>query len=250
MTPTTTNSAHQSAKALFFSALSECMHNGSHYITKAAIEQIIAAKQISIVHSSIGRYLFEALRKGIINDAGRGWYSSLAVRFSLDTKPVYRIIKQLSAAFPLATFSCWSTAQINAYTQHMLNRFVTFVYVEAELVATFAEFLREAGYRVYADPGKAEIEKTFVIDKDTIVIREAISKQPEGENHAAPIEKLLVDLVWESKKLQFIDEIEAQTICNNAIAAGRVNVAELLGYASRRTLDFAWLKMSNNSKLF
>ena len=256
LTPQESQIIHQSvnnevtatAKSDFHHALSTITPQLPPYLESIQFSNIISLHNIPLSPASFSSYLSEAVQKELIFDAGRGWYSTLKTPLELDTKPVSHIIKQLSAAFPLAAFSCWSTAQLNAYTQHLLNRFVTFVHTEPDLFEPFAEVLRKTGYRVYTDPGKAEAEKSFFIDKDTVVLRKAITKQPEDENHVAPIEKILVDLVWESGKLPIIDESEAHRICTNAINAGRVNMAELLGYANRRTLDFSWIKLSNNSK--
>jgi len=42
-----------------------------------------------------------------------------------------------------------------------------------------------------------------------------------------------------------MNESEARLVVENATAAGRVNVAALLGYAGRRLLDFSGLKTIN-----
>jgi hypothetical protein len=110
---------------------------------------------------------------------------------------------------------------------------------------TVADELRSLGYTVFVNPGKADLQKHFRVDEKTVVIRPSITKEPSGETHAAPIEKILVDLVWEAKHLKFVDEFDASEVANNATAAGRVQMAALLAYAKRRLLDFSWLRTIN-----
>jgi hypothetical protein len=87
------------------------------------------------------------------------------------------------------------------------------------------------------------------VDEKTVVIRPSISKQPQGEGHVAPIEKILVDLVIEATTLKFMDESESRLIVENATAAGRVMIATLLGYAKRRLVDFVTIKTINQVQI-
>jgi len=235
----------QSNKKIFFNILANIFKNTSPYFPESAIKELVTEKQLPITEGTVSQYLFEAVKNSIVFDAGRGWYSSLANFFDLNIKPVKSLISLLSKGFPLLDFSCWSTEQVNPFAQHLMSQFLTFVYVESDSIGPVSEYLRDRGYSVYADPGKAILNEMFRIVDKTIIVRKAITKQPDGKNHAAPIEKILVDLVWESQKVPFVDESEAHTICDNAAVSGRVNMAELLGYAKRRTVEFGWLRAVN-----
>ncbi|MFC1584544.1 DUF6577 family protein [Fibrobacterota bacterium] len=199
--------------------------------------------------SSLKTYLSKAITDKFIFDAGKGWYSHIPKTFNLDIKPINKFIILFKKDLPLLDFSCWSTEQINPFTQHILNSHITFIDSDSDAIETIGEVLRDKGYSVFENPGKRDVEKNFRVEGKTVVIRPSITKQPEGEGHAAPIEKILVDLVWESSKLGFIDESEARIIADNATAAGRVNMAALLGYAKRRKVDISWLKTINQVQL-
>lgn len=218
----------------------------SAYFQFQHIENILTKDNKNFLrHASIKTYLSNYVTKKIIYDAGKGWYSNLAIPFSLKTSPVKKILAELERSFPLLSFQVWSTAQINSYTQHLLSKHITFVSAESDAMGPIADVLRTKGHEVFINPGKSDVDKHFRLDKKTAVIRPSISKEPVSKNHAAPIEKILVDLVWESKHLKFIDEFEAQEVANNATAAGRIQMASLLGYARRRLVDFSWLKTIN-----
>lgn len=89
-----------------------------------------------------------------------------------------------------------------------------------------------------SNPGKS-IAEQFVHPGDrTIVLRPAIVKQPEAKDHAAPIEKALVDLVIEAQKLKLLDTPEVQRIIDTALGAGLLQLAVLLAYADEKRETF------------
>jgi hypothetical protein len=233
------------SKDKFQIAISLMVQGLPAYFPASKIKQLISEKQFPITDGTASQYLFESVKNGLFFDAGRGWYSSIANSFVLNAKPVNSLVSSLTKVFPLLDFSCWSTEQVNPFAQHLMSRFLTFVYVESDSIEPVSEYLRNRGYSVYADPGKTILRDFFRIVDKTIIVRKTITKQPAGEKHAAPIEKILVDLVLESHKVPVIDESEAHTICDNATGSARVNMAELLGYAKRRTLEFGWLRTVN-----
>jgi hypothetical protein len=56
------------------------------------------------------------------------------------------------------------------------------------------------------------------------------------EKNKAKIEKMLVDLFMEMKKMSLIDKEEYVKIISNIILNYRINMAEMLDYADRREL--------------
>lgn len=122
-----------------------------------------------------------------------------------------------------------------------------FLYAEADALPSLAERLDERGWKVYANPTPSEAESGFRPGDKTVVLRPALSKQPEGEDHAAPAEKVLVDLVAEASRLRLMDTAEAQRVVTYAAQAGRVQVAALLAYARRRRVDILYFSQPTNS---
>jgi hypothetical protein len=205
----------------------------SPYFSLKDVRAYLATHSVACREELLREYLSEAMRTGAVYDAGRGWYSRLAEPFKLNTKPVAALARRLEKQFPLLEFTCWSTEQICGYGHHLLAKFVSFVHTDRDAMESVWEFLRDAGFDAYLNPwGQAARE--FAIRGRTVVIRPAISKQPTGPGHFAPIEKLLVDLAAETPLLHLTDESEAQTMITNALEGGRVQVPVLLGYAKRR----------------
>jgi hypothetical protein len=88
---------------------------------------------------------------------------------------------------------------------------------------------------VFANPGKSETEKQFMIRDRTIVIRPLVTEGPVS-GHYATIEKLLVDLFVEKNRLMLMDGIEYQRFVRNLIGSTRINMARMLRYARRREM--------------
>lgn len=217
------------------------------YFSHAAVVERLAELDIELPDDTLRSYLSEATSTAVIHDAGRGWYSRLSQALELDAKPIAPLVRWVEKAFPLLDFSCWSTAQINPWTHHMLATHTAFLYAEADALPSLAGHLGERGWKVYVNPTPSEAGSDFRPGDKTVVLRPALSKQPEGEDHAAPVEKVLVDLVAEASRLRLMDEAEAQRVVANAAQAGRIQVAALLAYARRRRVEIAYFSQSTNS---
>lgn len=189
--------------------------------------------------ATLNRYLVEFLRAGLLHDAGRGWYSSLATPFTLNREPVSSLVQLLNQTFPLVEFSCWSTEQIKGAMHHLLSRFVTFVNVEADSMESVWEHLRDAGWDAWLNPRGAEAAR-FTVRERTVVVRRESRKSPSKESFA-PIEKLLVELCFEARDLQLMALPEFHTMLANLAGTSRIQMGTLLSYAAERKLPLKQL---------
>lgn len=235
------------AKTTLFKRVLPTLCECSPYFSQVQIVIELEALELDLPEDTLRHYLSEAMSTGVVHDAGRGWYSRLAEAFVLDAKPVRPLVQAVKKQFPLLAFSCWSTAQINAYTQHLLSRHTALLYAEADALPSVAEHLRERGWQVLLNPKATEVAQQLRPSDKTVVLRPALSKQPEAQDHFAPIEKLLVDLLVEADALQLMDVSEAQRVLQNAVESARVPVAALLAYAKRRAVSVPLLEQSIKS---
>jgi len=195
-----------------------------------------------IKDSTLQTYLSREVAEKNIFSAGKGWYSKQGKEFQLNTEPVQKMIELLKQKFPLLEISCWSTEQINSFTHHMLGKHITFIYTDIDAVDSMHEFLLDNGYNSYANPTKKEIEKHFRVINSTVVLRPSIAKQPEDIKGASSIEKLLVDLIFENRKLNIMPEDEIECIFEGILRYGRINVSALFSYAKRREMNIQEIK--------
>jgi hypothetical protein len=206
----------------------------SKYYNIGAVRLWLQRRKLRCPAATLNRYLHEFTRGGLVFAAGRGWYSSLATPFTLNREPVSGLVQELTRAFPLVEFSCWSTEQIKGAMHHLLSRFVTFVNVEADAMESVWEHLRDAGWDAWLNPRGAEAAR-FAVRERTVVVRRESRKSPSKE-HIAPIEKLLVELCFETRDLQLMALSEFHTMLANLAGTNRIQMATLITYAAERKL--------------
>lgn len=210
----------------------------SSYFSLAAVKRSLSDANIELADNTLREYMSAAMAEGVVSNAGRGWYSRHTAQASLDPKPVAKVIRVVKKAFPLLDFCCWSTVQFNPFALHLIAQPTIFLYTESDALIIVADTLKENGWDSWANPGKAEAERYVRPGEKTVVLRPAISKQPVAADHAAPIEKALVDLMVESSKLQIMDPNEVQRIIDAVLQAGIVQLSVIIGYAEIRGVKF------------
>jgi len=99
---------------------------------------------------------------------------------------------------------------------------------------TLRDFLTENNYNIYLNPSKIEAEKFIELKTKTIILRPSVSSRISKEKNLTKIEKILVDLFMEMKKISLIDKDEYIKIISNIVLNYRINMAEMLDYADRR----------------
>jgi hypothetical protein len=202
------------------------------YFSTGAMAAGLRRRKLTCPSATLNRYLHEFKRAGVIYDAGRGWYSSLATPFTLNRKPVSSLVQELNQTFPLLDFSVWSTEQIASYGHHLLAKFVSFVHTDRDSMPSVFEFLRDRGFDAHLNPRGAAASQ-FTVRERTVVVRPKVTTQP-AEEHFVTIEGLLVELFVESRDLHLVDGSEYARIFSNLTRAGRILMGRFAEYAGKR----------------
>lgn len=200
------------------------------------LKKYFTEKEIRFEEDTLKRYLYLFKKNKLIYTAGRGWYSNAKKEFELDIKPVEKIIRLIKDKFPFLEFSCWSTEQLKGFFHHLPSQFITFIYADKDFLQSVKDFLIENDYNVYLNPHKIEAEKFVELKTKTVILRPSISLRVPKEENWAKIEKILVDLFIETKKIGLIDEEEYIKIFSNIILSYRINIAEMLDYSHNRKI--------------
>ncbi|MBA7555955.1 hypothetical protein ES705_48648 [subsurface metagenome] len=198
------------------------------------LNKYFVEREIVFKEDSLKKTVYRLKKAKIIYGAGKGWYSTIKEEFKLDTKPIKKIVTLVKKKFPLLEFSCWSTEQIKGYFHHLPSQFVAFVHADKDFLQSLKDFLSDSRYNVYLNPRKREAEKYVELNKKTIILRPAVSYRKPKNNNWAKIEKILVDLFMETKKINLMDMEEYKKIMSNIVLDYRINMAELLDHADRR----------------
>jgi hypothetical protein len=202
------------------------------YVSVVDVRNDLAKAVGKLQPATVNRYLVEFHKAGLIHDAGRGWYSSIAKPFTLNREPVSGLVQELNKTFPLLEYSCWSTGQIASYGHHLLAKFVAFVHTERDAMQSVFEFLRDKGFDAHLNP-RGTSASQFSIRERTVVVRPKVTTQPVDE-HFVTIEGLLVDLFVESRALALMDAGEYFQVFRNATGQGRISIARIVDYARQR----------------
>jgi len=212
---------------------------GKKYFSARALKAHLAKRRPKYAPLTINQYLYNLRAQEQLFNAGRGWYSTLPDALKLDTAPVRDLASSVKSKFPLLSFSCWGTEQIQSFVHHLQTSFVLFVYVETDAIASVTEYLIAKGYNAYHNPGLREFEKYFKPTDRSVVLRPSITEEPV-ENHYASIEKILVDLYLEKDRANLMDGAEYKRVFKNLAYSQRINIARLLRYAQRRKVKKAF----------
>jgi len=207
-----------------------------HYFHINDLKRYFTEKGNKFEEDSLKKYLYFLKKNEVIYPAGRGWYSNIQKEFELNIEPTKKIKKLLIEKFPLLEFSCWSTEQLKGFFHHLPSQFITFIYADKDFLSTLRDFLTGNNYNVYLNPYKAEAEKFIELKTKTIILRPSVSSRISKEKNLTKIEKILVDLFMEMKKISLIDKEEYIKIVSNIILNYRINTAEMLDYAHNRKI--------------
>ena len=204
-----------------------------HYFQIRNLKEALRERGVPFLDKTLRQYLYVLKKEKRLFSAGRGWYSNLSDPFSLDTRPIRKVTDNLREQFPLLSFSCWSTAQIQSYFHHLQSKNLIFVYVGKDDLLPLFEFLKENNYECYLNPTKRDLNTLFRASPETIILRQAISEEPRNGYFAA-IEKVLVDLFIEHERLQLFDTREYRTLFEKIVLQYRIDMARLMRYAGRK----------------
>lgn len=209
------------------------------YFSIGALRGGLSKRGGHFMPDTVKTYLSRQKKEGKIFDAGRGWYSSIAKPYQLDTAPVEKLVGELKTAFPLLDFACWSTEQLNEMLRHQLAKHVQFAYVERDAIDSVADWLKSHGYKTYANPGKQEL-KRFSIEGKTVVVLPLTTKTPKQGGFAV-IEKIMVDVLADTGDFSIINIPEFVAGASGAIKSHRIDMSELMKYSTRRKTDVSSL---------
>ena len=205
-----------------------------YYFNIQDLRKYFARNSIEYTDENLIKSIYRMKRSKIIYESGRGWYSKIKKEFVLDKYPIEKTIKLINKDFPFLEFSCWSTEQLKAFFHHLPSQFVTFIYSDKDFLVSLKDFLENNNYNVFLNPQKKEAEKFIYFRDQTAILRPSIAYREPKDRYFAKIEKIIVDLYMEAKKINLIDKEEYKRIVSNIVRNYRINLSETLDYAHNR----------------
>jgi hypothetical protein len=149
-------------------------------------------------------------------------------------KEIYQLVKKEK---PLLETCVWRDSIINEFTLHQPGIFFIFVEVERIGVDAVFDLLRDNYPNVYKQPTAEVFDNYVTYQNNAIIVIPLISEAPLTKVDDIPtisLEKLLVDLVRETKLHEAVQGAELTYVFREAINKYTINKTKLLRYASRR----------------
>lgn len=217
-------------RELYSSEIEKLLDSRSEFSTKDFFE-VMKECPAPTVYSRIRALV----TKGILTQIGKGKYAkgkSEAFSFTPGAK-AKKIYKELSEAFPMTSICVWQLAEVNNFTQHLINYDAIIVDVDRDSVESVYWALKQKNDKVIT------VKKMFddiSLFKDYIIIRNLVSDAPceVKDNIKTPtLEKFLVDIVCDKEFVAFHGR-EGRHIFETAAKQYPINESRLLRYAGRK----------------
>jgi hypothetical protein len=199
--------------------------------------------------ASLNRYMVEAVQAGRLHSAGRGWYSFLPERARLSAEPGLVLRDEVRGAFPLMSFSLWSTSQLNPWLHHLVGTNLLVLSASRDSLSVLANWLEDAGRRVALNPTQPEA-KQFSLREGMVLLRPLHSTAPLAPDGLAEVEGFLVELFLEVRDLGLFAMEEFQQAAYRLVSGQRVDLARLIQYSRRRKLGVRELIGNQLAALF
>ena len=207
------------------------------FISKKSIKQFIEVNDINVTSETLNSYIKEFKAQKIIYSAGRGWYTTVEKTGKLRTEPVEKIVSLLEKEYPFLEFNCWSTEQIQPYLHHLLGKHLTYVYTSREAISNVVDTLRDSGYSVLENPSKNELKESISKLNIDVIVRASIEREPTNDTHYSPIEKVIIDLVYENNMGEMYSETEITEAVKRMLKALYIDVASFTYYAYQKNIE-------------
>jgi len=207
-----------------------------NYFSMKDLRKFLNQNNIAYTNNNLKQSIYRLKLDGLIYESGRGWYSTIKEEFILTRRPIEKIIETINSNFPLLVFSFWSTEQLKTFFHHLPSQFVTFIYSDKDFLESLRDFLENNNYNVFLNPQKKEAEKFVHFKDQTVILRPSIAHREPKDKHFTRIEKIIVDLYMEAKKMGLIDKEEFKKIIENIMSNNRINLSEMLDYAHNRKI--------------
>jgi hypothetical protein len=210
---------------------------GKAYFSVKALKTYLKNEEIVFKDRTVIQHLYNMRDTGKIFNSGYGWYSTIPDSDLDIDDSISNLAQLISDKYPYLDFSIWSTRQIFNYFHHLPARHLILIYTDPDALHSLFDFLIDKGYTVYNNPTKEILNRHWIPEEDTVILRPEISQAPVSDTRFlwfATVEKILVDLYLEKDRLMYMDGAEFNRILDNILFKNRLNISTLLRYAGRR----------------
>jgi len=212
-------------------------------IKKTKLYSIVERLYPNLKENTFRKIIFELRKKNILHPVKRGLYT-------LEKKQIYnpdisgklkRISSSIQKEKVTDNYCIWETFWANEFMIHQPMRSVIVAEVDSDALETVYYLLKDKVYkRTYIKPDEQIMKQYVMEDIEPIILLPFKSRSPVINNSKITIpklEKILVDLYFDSKLFYWIRGDELTNIFNEAHRKYYLNFSTLLSYARGRRAD-------------
>ncbi len=213
------------------------------YITRSDIKAFFSTRfdpsDSKTLDARVSKLIFRLKNKELLFSIKSGIYKIETKRLFFPAKDnfIQKLHSVFKKQFPEIPYCIWSTQSLHQFMN--LQPFSHFYVFETErdmLDSAFYLF-KDININAYLNPDKEIMDKYISDSKNAVVIKQITSRSPliGSQKIKTPmLEKILVDVFFESDVFYVYQGNEMSNIFENAFKNYHINYSKLLNYADRR----------------
>ncbi len=212
-------------------------------IEKKELYKIIEKWYPDLKESAFRNKIQELRAMNVIFPVRRGLYTTEKKQIynPIISDKLKRIITAIQREKISDNYCIWETSWINEFMIHQPMSNVIIVEVDPDILETAYYFLRDNIYKkTYLKPNETIMKRYVAEEQEAIILLPYTSRSPVSHNKkitTPQLEKILVDLFFNSKLFYWIRGKELINIFNEAHRKYYLNFSTLLSYARGRRAD-------------
>jgi len=220
---------------------------GRQEVSKNELYRFLKEANPDLKPVSYDRKIYDWKKAGILQEVLAGVYQFDSGEKTEFMPPVSATLRKLGNAvskeFPLIDYSIWETRWLSGFMHHIpqTNFIIIEIGDEAEEMV-FNHFLASAGKLtgirgIFLDPDRKELNQKVWSSKESIIIKNLVSRAPVQEAGKIPVprlEKILVDLFCDTGLFMPFQGTDSDQVFSYADEFYKINWRTALSYARRR----------------
>jgi hypothetical protein len=216
---------------------------GADVITKSDIKaSYIAHYNVTDsdhLDARISKLIYRLRSKGRLISIKSGLYKIETKKTFLPAKDILiqKIHNLFKKRYPEISYCIWSTQCLHQFMNLQPFRHFYVFETEKDMLDSAFYLFKENNIDAYINPGKEITDKYILNRKNAVVIKQITSRSPLIESlrlKTPMLEKILVDVFFESDIFFFYQGNELKNIFEFAFKNYHINYSKLLNYADRR----------------
>ena len=225
-------------------------------VTKEDIFNYFIKFKTDLTESNLRMLIHQLRNNKIIIDVKKGVYS-FGIRpqyLPVIDKRISKLGQETLNKKYAGNYLIWDSLWLNEFTTHQTTSSLVIIECEKDYLESIYYLLKDNNLsNVYIQPNKHIIDTYISENKNSIIVRQTISRSPFNTVaglRIPSIEKMLIDLFADKDMFFAFQGQELKNIYYNSISRYQINYSKMFTYAKRRNRYHQLISFLNESKIF